>query len=238
MILFHDTWTNFNEPHVGLATLRLLDAAGYDVHLAEGRKCCGRPLLTGGQADRARPWVDHNVALLAPFANQGIAIVGIEPSCILTLRDEYPALASDKKRARILASQAFTLEEFVVNASAAGNFSPGWRSQPGRALLHGHCHTKALVGNEPGLAALKLAGYQVELIASGCCGMAGDFGYEAAHYEVSRTIGEDRLLPAVRAADPSTLIVASGTSCRHQIEHFADRHALHLAEALALALAE
>lgn len=238
VILFHDTWTNFNEPQVGLATLRLLDAAGYDVHLAEGRKCCGRPLLTGGQADKARPWVDHNVALLAPFANQGIAIVGIEPSCILTLRDEYPALASDKKRARILASQAFTLEEFVANASAAGNFSPAWRSQPGKALLHGHCHTRALVGNEPSLAALKLAGYQVELIPSGCCGMAGDFGYEAEHYEVSRTIGEDRLLPAVRAAEPSTMIVASGTSCRHQIEHFADRRALHLAEALALALAE
>jgi Fe-S oxidoreductase/FAD/FMN-containing dehydrogenase len=238
VILFHDTWTNFNEPHVGLATLRLLDAAGYDVHLAEGRKCCGRPLLTGGQADKARPWVDHNVALLAPFAKQGIAIVGIEPSCILTLRDEYPALASDKKRARILASQAFTLEEFVVNASTVGNFAPAWRSQPGKVLLHGHCHTKALVGNEPSLAALKLAGYQVELIPSGCCGMAGDFGYEAEHYEVSRIIGEDRLLPAVRAADPSTVIVASGTSCRHQIEHFADRRALHLAEALALALAE
>jgi FAD/FMN-containing dehydrogenase/Fe-S oxidoreductase len=236
VILFHDTWTNYNERSIGMAAVRVLEAAGYNVYLAAGRECCGRPLITGGQADKAKAWIDHNVALLAPYANQGIPIVGIEPSCILTLRDEYTTLASDQKRARILAANALTFEEFVVREAATGHFAPAWRPQPGKALLHGHCHHKALVGNEPSVAALKLAGYAVEVIPSGCCGMAGDFGYEASHYEISRTIGEERLFPAVRAAASEVTVVASGTSCRHQIEHFTQRHPVHLVEALAAAL--
>jgi Fe-S oxidoreductase len=237
VILFHDTWTNFNERSIGIAALRLLEAAGYIVHLAAGRKCCGRPLITGGQASKAKAWVDHNVALLAPYAHQGLPIVGIEPSCILTLRDEYLSLASDQKRAQILATNAFTVEEFIVREMKAGRFAAAWRPRPGKALLHGHCHHKALVGNEPSVAALKAAGYDVEVIPSGCCGMAGDFGYEISHYEISRAIGEDRLFPAVRSAALETVIVASGTSCRHQIVHFTRRHPVHLVEALAAALA-
>ncbi len=237
VILFHDTWTNYNERAIGMAAVQVLEAAGYHVQLAEGRKCCGRPLMTGGQADQAKAWVDHNVALLAPAAHQGVAIVGIEPSCILTLRDEYVTLASDPARAKILAQNAFTFEEFVTREAQAGRFAPQWRSEPGKALLHGHCHHKALVGNEPTVAALKLAGYSVETIPSGCCGMAGDFGYEVGHYEISRTIGEDRLFPAVRKAEPDATIVASGTSCRHQISHFTERQPVHLVEALAAALA-
>lgn len=236
VILFHDTWTNHNEREIGMAAVRVLEAAGYRVYLAAGRKCCGRPLITGGQADKARAWVDHNVALLAPYANQGIPIVGIEPSCILTLRDEYLNLASDAQRAKLLATNAFTFEEFVVRESNAGRFAPTWQPEPGKALLHGHCHHKALVGNEPTVAALKSAGYTVEVIPSGCCGMAGDFGYELSHYEVSRTIGEDRLFPAVRAATSETTVVACGTSCRHQIAHFTGRQPVHLVEALAAAL--
>jgi FAD/FMN-containing dehydrogenase/Fe-S oxidoreductase len=237
VILFHDTWTNYSERDIGMAAVRVLEAAGYHVQIAEGKKCCGRPLITGGQADKAKAWVDHNVALLAPFANQGVPIIGIEPSCILTLRDEYLGLASDQKRARILAAHALTFEEFVTQEAEAGRFAPQWRPQPGKVLLHGHCHHKALVGNESSVAALRLAGYEVAVIPSGCCGMAGDFGYEIDHFEVSRTIGEDRLFPAVRAAAPETTIVASGTSCRHQIDQFTDRHAVHLVEALAAALA-
>jgi Fe-S oxidoreductase/FAD/FMN-containing dehydrogenase len=237
VLLFHDTWTNFNETEIGQTLVRLLEAAGYAVYLAEGRKCCGRPLLTGGQADKARPWVDHNVALLAPYAQQGVPIVGVEPSCILTLRDEYLTLASDQRRARLLAANAWTLDEFVARETAASRFAPAWRTNPGKALLHGHCHHKALVGNESTVAALAAAGYTVEVIPSGCCGMAGDFGYEIGHYEVSRKVGEDRLFPAVRAADPATVIVASGTSCRHQIDHFTGRQPVHLAQALAAALA-
>lgn len=236
VILFHDTWSNFNEPEVGRAALRVLHAAGFRVHLAHGRKCCGRPLLTGGQADRARTWVDHNVALLAPAAAQGIPIVGLEPSCILTLRDEYPALASDAGRARILAQRVCTFEEFVVGAESRGRFAGLFRADAGAALLHGHCHTRALVGNEPSLDALRLAGYRAELIPSGCCGLAGDFGYERDHYTLSRKVGEDRLMPAVRSAPTTTTIVAGGTSCRHQIAHLSDRRALHLAQALEKAL--
>ena len=237
VILFHDTWVNFNETVVGQAVVQVLEAAGYAVQLAEGRKCCGRPLITGGQADKAKPWIDHNVALLAPFAKQGIPIVGVEPSCILTLRDEYLTLASDPARAALVASQAKTLDEFVAQAAAVGRFTPPLKSSPRKALLHGHCHHKALVGNESSVAALRAAGYAVEVIPSGCCGMAGDFGYETDHYEVSRRIGEDRLFPAVRAAAAETVIVASGTSCRHQISDFTDRRPVHLAEALAAALA-
>jgi len=237
VVLFHDTWTNFNETGIGEAAALVLAAAGYDVHLATGRKCCGRPLITGGQADKAKPWVDHNVALLAPYAAQGIPIIGIEPSCILTLRDEYLNLASDPKRAKLLASNAFTFEEFVVREVTEKRFQANWRPDPGKALLHGHCHQKALVGNDASVAALKTAGYQVEVINSGCCGMAGDFGYTTDHYAVSQQIAEDRLMPAVRAAAPETLIIASGTSCRHQIEQFGDRRPLHMAEALAAALA-
>ncbi|HXF63397.1 MAG TPA: FAD-linked oxidase C-terminal domain-containing protein [Caldilineaceae bacterium] len=238
VVLFHDTWVNYNETGIGQALVRLLEAAGYEVFLAEGRKCCGRPLITGGQADKARPWVDHNVALLAPYAARGIPIVGVEPSCILTLRDEYLTLASDAKRAALLAANAWTLDEFVAREAAAGRFAPRWKEQPGKALLHGHCHHKALVGNESSVAALRAAGYAVEVINSGCCGMAGDFGYEIGHYEVSRKVGEDRLFPAVNAAGEATVIVASGTSCRHQIEHFTGRQPVHLAQALAAALAQ
>lgn len=237
VILFHDTWTNFNETHLGEAAVRLLTAAGYDVQLAAGRKCCGRPLITGGQADKAKAWIDHNVALLTPYAQAGIPIVGIEPSCILTIRDEYLSLASDQRRAKIVAGQALTIEEFVVQESEAGRFKPTWRTDAGKALLHGHCHQKALVGNEASVAALKLAGYDIEVIPSGCCGMAGDFGYTVDHYEVSQAIGEDRLFPAVRNAASSTTVVASGTSCRHQIADFTDRRAQHMVEALAAALA-
>ncbi len=257
VVLFHDTWTNYNEPHVGRAVVKVLEAAGYRVVLADGRKCCGRPAITGGQAQRAKPWVDHNVALLAPHAQAGVPIIGIEPSCILTLRDEYPTLASDKRRAKLLAEHALTFEEFVVRELDAGRFNAPWKfsadstehesnqqtdsteheSQKRRVLLHGHCHHKALVGNESTIVALKAAGYQVEVVDSGCCGMAGDFGYTTNHYEVSYRVGEDRLFPAVRDADASTTVVASGTSCRHQIGDFTPREAVHLAEALAAAVA-
>ncbi len=236
VLFFADTWTNYNETHIGRDMVKLLTAAGYQVLVDNRRECCGRPLITGGQADKARRNVNHNVALLAPYVAQGIPIIGAEPSCILTLRDEYLTLAADKERAKLVAENSFTVEEFVVREMAAGRFAPKWKANPGKALLHGHCHHKALVGNESTVAALKAAGYEVEVIPSGCCGMAGDFGYERDHYAVSRAIGEDRLLPAVRAAAVDTVIVASGTSCRHQIGDFTEREAVHLVEALVLAL--
>jgi Fe-S oxidoreductase len=238
LILFHDTWTNFHEPEVGMAAVRVLRRAGYNVTPAWGRMCCGRTLITTGQADQARGLADHNIALLSQAAAQGCAIVGIEPSCILTLRDEYPALASDKARARLIASRSFTFEEFVVNEAGQGRFAASWHANGAKALLHGHCHARALVGDAPSVQALRLGGYEVDVIGGGCCGMAGDFGYKKSHADVSKAIAQDRLLPAIRSAPPKTWIVASGTSCRHQIEHLAQRKSIHLAQALDRALSD
>ncbi|MXX26789.1 MAG: FAD-binding protein [Caldilineaceae bacterium SB0668_bin_21] len=252
VILFHDTWAEYNHPEIGQAAVKVLEAAGYDVRLAEGRACCGRPLITGGQANKVRGWVDKNVALLAPYARQGLPIVGLEPSCILTLRDEYLDLASDPEAAQTVAANALTFDEFIARETAApetnGNgsedgkiglgsgFSAIWRDDPGTAWLHGHCHQKALIGNEASVAALRAAGYTVQVIDSGCCGMAGDFGYGMGHFEVSRDIGEERLFPAVREMPPGALLVASGTSCRDQIQQFAGRAPLHMAQVLERAL--
>ncbi len=238
VILFHDTWAEYNHPEIGQAAVQVLEAAGHRVHLATGRACCGRPLITGGQANKASKWVDQNVALLSPYARQGIPIVGLEPSCILTLRDEYLDLASDREMARILADNAFTFDEFIAagNGGEAGRIGSIWRTHAGAAYLHTHCHQKALIGNEASVAALRAAGYSVQILDSGCCGMAGDFGYGVDHYEVSRAIGEDRLFPATRAMPADALLVASGASCREQIQHFAGRASLHVAQALAEAL--
>lgn len=252
VILFHDTWAEYNHPEIGQAAVQVLEAAGYQVKLAAGRACCGRPLITGGQADKVRGWVDQNVALLAPFARRGLPIVGLEPSCILTLRDEYLELASDREAAQLLSENALTFDEFIARKNAAlkekvsegeegeesfsASFADIWRSEPGTAYLHGHCHQKALIGNEASLAVLSTAGYNVQLIDSGCCGMAGDFGYGKGHYEVSRAIGEDRLFPAAREIPADACLVASGTSCRDQIHHFAGKEPLHMAQVLAKAL--
>ena len=252
VILFHDTWAEYNHPEIGQAAVQVLEAAGYNVRLATGRACCGRPLITGGQADKVRGWVDKNVALLAPFARQGLPIVGLEPSCILTLRDEYLELASDREGAQVVAENALTFDEFIARETAApdgrvngseegenssiSEFPAIWRSEPGTAYLHGHCHQKALIGNDASLAALSAAGYTVQVIDSGCCGMAGDFGYGKGHYEVSRAIGEERLFPAARALPAEAFFVASGTSCRDQIEQFTGREPLHMAQVLAMAL--
>jgi len=237
VIIFHDTWVNYNETQIGEAMVRVLEAAGYEVFIASGHKCCGRTLITGGQAHKAKPWIDHNVALLAPYAQRGIPIIGVEPSCILTLRDEYRDLASDQERATVLANAAVTFDEFVDREMRAGRFQPLWKSDASKALLHGHCHHKAMVGNAPTEAVLTAAGYEVEVIASGCCGMAGNFGYETANFELSEKIGDERLFKVVRSAPETTTIVASGTSCRHQVKDFTGRLPLHLAEALANRLA-
>ena len=239
VILFHDTWAEYNHPEIGQAAVQVLEAAGHRVRLATGRACCGRPLITGGQADKARKWVDQNVALLSPYARQGLPIVGLEPSCILTLRDEYLELASNREQAQILADNAYTFDEFIVGETAPpageGNNSI-WRTNPGTAYLHTHCHQRAMIGSEASLAALRAANYDVHVIDSGCCGMAGDFGYGLDHYEVSRAIGEERLFPAARALPADAVLVASGESCRDQISQFTGRGSLHITQALAAAL--
>lgn len=235
VILFNDTFTNYNEPPVGRAALRLLESAGLRVGLPEVG-CCGRPLISKGLLGAAKEAARSNVARLLPFVRAGAWIVGCEPSCILTLRDDYPDLipAVDTRQ---IAERSLTLEEFLSGRLTEGRWKPSFIDRRQPILFHGHCHQKSLVGSAPALQLLRLPpGFEVREIESGCCGMAGSFGYEAEHFEISMRIGEMRLFPAIWGAPKETQIVASGISCRQQIFHGTGRSARHLAEVLADAL--
>ncbi|MEN9936552.1 MAG: hypothetical protein RLZZ387_3131 [Chloroflexota bacterium] len=235
VVLYADTWAEHHEPGVARAAYAVLRAAGYEVIVPE-YACCGRTLLSKGFLPEAKLAAERVFERLAPYIERGIPIVGLEPSCVLTFRDEYLTLTRHPRRAE-LSLLAVTFEEFVArNAErfgAAFAGAPPAEAPPAEALLHGHCHQKAQVGTGPARAALALAGYQVREVDSGCCGMAGSFGYEAEHASVSRAMAERALLPAVRAAGGDTCVVAAGTSCRHQIADLDGRRALHPAEALA-----
>jgi FAD/FMN-containing dehydrogenase/Fe-S oxidoreductase len=234
VVLFHDTFVNYNVPGIGEAAVQLLEAGGYKVVLVD-RKCCGRPMISKGMLTEAREHARYNVARLYPYAARGVAIVGLEPSCLLTLRDEWVDLLRTDE-ARTVARQSALLEQFLLRERERGLglvFSRHGR----KALLHGHCHQKALIGTAPTVAALTWAGYDVSEVDSGCCGMAGSFGFEREHYDVSIALGNRRLAPAVKAAAADTEVIAPGISCRQQIEHLAGRRAKHPAEALWQALA-
>ena len=238
VVLFHDTFMTYNQPSIGKATVKVLRAAGFEPILIERRKCCGRPMISKGMLAEAKENAEHNINLLAPYAEAGIPIVGTEPSCLLTLRDEYPELADDA-RATIVAENSYLIEEFVCALSTQDEVALQFSgSVPEKVLLHGHCHQKALVGTGPTIRMLQMMGCEVEEVDSGCCGMAGSFGFEVEHYDISMQIGNMRLLPAVRAADDATAIAAAGISCRQQIAHGADRKARHPIEILADALAD
>ena len=232
VILFHDTFVDFNYPEIGKATTKLLNAAGYEVELAE-RQCCGRPMISKGLPEEARANAAFNVARLNQFVEQGYSIVGCEPSCILTFRDEYPDLLKGNA-VQAVAKASFLLEEFIVREKKEGRWKLDFKKQSAKALIHGHCHEKALIGSRFLKEAVSLA-YAVEEIDSGCCGMAGSFGFEKEHYDVSMAIGRRRLFPAVER-QPDALLVAPGVSCRQQVEHATGKKALHPAEALVLAL--
>ncbi|BCX04543.1 MAG: FAD-dependent oxidoreductase [Candidatus Roseilinea sp.] len=237
--LFVDTFARYNHPHVAIAAVKVLRAIGCDV-IVPAWRCCGRPLLSQGQPEAVLPWVRFNLAQLAPLARQGVPILGLEPSCISALRDDYPDLLPGEE-ADVVARMTQSVEEFVVahGATFAEAANDASKTQGGRPsiLLHGHCHQKALWGTQATRALLTSAGYDVREVDSTCCGMAGAFGYEAEHFALSRRIGELALLPAVRAASAETLIVAPGTSCREQIQHFTGRAALHPVEVVARHLA-
>jgi FAD/FMN-containing dehydrogenase/Fe-S oxidoreductase len=227
--LFADTFMRFNYPEIGRAAVRLLEGLGYDV-VVPGVACCGRPMISKGLLADARRHMRANLATLLPLVRAGIPIVGCEPSCLLTFRDEVPDLLPGADAAA-LAAGAFLIDEFLDRHIQRHGW-PLLRSER-PALLHGHCHQKAIVGTRPAVRVLEAAGFRVEEIDAGCCGMAGSFGFEREHYELSLAIGERRLLPAVRRAPPETEIVAMGVSCRQQIAHGAGRRARHLVEALA-----
>jgi len=230
VVLFHDTFNTFNTPAVAIAATRFLERAGYRVTLAE-KRCCGRPMISKGMLAEACENAAWNVERLYPCIERGEVIVGLEPSCLLTLRDEYPDLLRSEK-AKAVAGKSFLFEEFIAAERKAGKMNLSFTGNGKKALLHGHCHQKALVGTGPTVELLRWAGYDVTEVDSGCCGMAGSFGFEKEHYDVSLAIAERRLAPAVRAADGATEIVAAGISCRQQIDHTAGRKAKHPAEVL------
>jgi FAD/FMN-containing dehydrogenase/Fe-S oxidoreductase len=229
VVLFHDTFVTYNTPAIGQAAVALLEHAGYRVLLAD-KKCCGRPMISKGMLTQAREHARWNVERLHPLVARGVPVVGLEPSCLLTLRDEsVDLLGTDEARA--VARESYLLEEFLVRERRRG-LELRFREHGRRALLHGHCHQKAMVGTAPTVAALRWAGFQVAEVDSGCCGMAGSFGFEKEHYDVSVAVGNRRLIPAVTAEPASTEIVAPGISCRQQIDHLAGRRARHPAEVL------
>ena len=232
VVLFHDTFIDFNYPQIGKATTTLLEAAGYEVALAN-RQCCGRPMISKGLPEEARANAAFNVGQLSSFVERGYSVVGCEPSCILTFRDEYPDLLKGSA-VQSVASSSFLLEEFIVREKREGRWRLNLKKQQPKALIHGHCHEKALIGSRFLKETIALA-YDVEEIDSGCCGMAGSFGFEKEHYDISMAIGQRRLFPAV-TQQPDAVVVAPGVSCRQQLEHATGRKALHPAEALVLAL--
>jgi Fe-S oxidoreductase len=238
--LFADTFNRYFERENLEAAVAVLKAAGYRVYFvlpADGSPqplCCGRTFLAVGLVEEARREVERTVAALEPFVARGVPIVGLEPSCLLGFRDEIPALNASAKG---LAGQTFLLEEFLAQEAAAGRLRLPLAPLAKRALVHGHCHQKSFDAFAAVATVLKLVPeLQVETIESSCCGMAGSFGFAADTVDVSLAMGELSLLPAVRKADADTIIVADGTSCRHQIHDGAGREALHVARVLAASL--
>ena len=242
VVLLPDTFNRYFEPDNLHAALEVLVAGGYRVHLvapADGGRplCCGRTYLSVGQVDAARAEARRVLDALAPYVARGVPVIGLEPSCLLTLRDEFAALLPGPTT-EALAARALLFEEFLAAEQAAGRLKLEFAPRDGqRALLHGHCHQKAFAAMAAVEATLRLVpGLEVETIQSSCCGMAGAFGYGAETYETSIAMGEAALLPKVRAADAETLVVAGGTSCRHQIRDGAGREAVHPARVLKDAL--
>ncbi|MBU0589867.1 MAG: FAD-binding protein [Gammaproteobacteria bacterium] len=241
VVLFVDTFNGYFESGNAHSALKVLQAAGYTVHIAtkkiaDGKHlCCGRTFLASGMVEQARSKAREVVDSLLPFAQKGIAIVGLEPSCLLTLRDEMLVMGLGDA-AKTISKQAFLFEEFLAREATAGKLGALMsRLKPVEQdiLLHGHCHQKAFDAVSPIMAVLKLIpGAAPELIESSCCGMAGSFGYEASHFDVSMQMAEASLLPAVRKK-PDAIVVADGTSCRHQIHDGTQREAVHVARLLA-----
>jgi FAD/FMN-containing dehydrogenase/Fe-S oxidoreductase len=241
VVLFADTFNRAYERENLDAALRVLAEGGYRVHLPKpadsGRPlCCGRTFLSAGLVDNARAELDRLVETYAPFAARGVPIVGLEPSCLLTLRDELLSLRSDDT-AKNISAHALLFEEFLVREAEAGRLRLPLRPIAEKALVHGHCHQKSFGAFKPVERILRLVPeLKVETVESSCCGMAGAFGYGTETYDTSMQMAELSLLPAVRRADAAALIVADGTSCRHQIKDGAGRGALHVARVLAMSL--
>lgn len=242
VVVFNDAFTHYNDPHVGIAAVQFLEMAGWKVTVTHDLESA-RTQISKGLLRRAKEVLRESIEALHEHASQGTAIIGLEPSAILTFRDEAPDLVDGedlRAKARTVAENAFLIEEFIAREIREGRLDAlPFSSKERRYLLHGHCHQKAIAGVQDTVKILGLLpNTQVDVIPSGCCGMAGSFGYEKKHYEFSMKIGEMVLFPAIREAEDGTQIVAPGTSCRHQIHDGTGARALHPAEILRDALAE
>jgi Fe-S oxidoreductase len=229
VLLWIDTFTNYFQPQIGEAAYEVLEAAGFRVRLLERRVCCGRPLYDFGMLDMAKRYLLESMDALQAELSAGTPIVVLEPSCASVFRDEASNLLPDDPRSARVKAQVMVLSEFLLKH--APDYKPA--SSQRNMLLHVHCHQRAIFNMKDEVAALSATGGKVTLLDSGCCGMAGPFGFEKKSFDVSKTLGERVLLPAVRAADPGTVIVTGGFSCREQISQNTDRRAVHLAEVLA-----
>jgi Fe-S oxidoreductase len=232
VVLWPDSFTSYLAPEVGLAAVALLEDAGFEVVLPRGPVCCGLTWISTGQLGVARRVLRRSLRSLGGHLLAGVPVVVLEPSCLAVFRHDGVALLAGDESARLASELTFTLAELLAR------YAPDW-SPPqvgGDALVQTHCHQHAVVGFEADRALMRAAGISATVPDSGCCGLAGNFGFERGHFEVSQAAGERVLLPAVRAAGPDTLIVADGFSCRTQIEQGTDRRPWHLAQILASAL--
>ena len=229
VLLWPDTFNNYFPPETAAAAVETLEDAGYRVRIPRPVLCCGRPLYDFGFLDRAKRLLSNVVTALAPDIRRGLPLVGLEPSCVAVFRDELQELFPNHNDAQRLTKQTRTLGEFLADV----DYKPP--KLRGRALVHGHCHQKPVVGMSGETKTLDRTGLDYKVLDSGCCGMAGSFGFEAEKYGVSQDVGELALLPAVRKAPLDAAIVADGFSCRTQIEQATGRRAVHLAELLRLA---
>lgn len=236
VVLFNDTFNEFNHPEIGQAAVQLLNGLGYDVIVLPW-SCCGRPAISKGFLKMARQQAEKLIGALLPYALQGYPIIGLEPSCILTLKDDYYGVISEYhelySKIDLVAALCLTFDQFLEQLIDNKAFNLSFKNKPTEVKVHGHCHQKALVGMKPTMKVLRaIPGFHVSEIHSGCCGMAGSFGYEKEHYDISMRIGELHLFPAVRESQEDALIIANGMSCRHQIKDGTKRQSYHLAEAL------
>ncbi|MGH9068653.1 MAG: (Fe-S)-binding protein, partial [Acidimicrobiales bacterium] len=229
VVLWPDTFTNFFHPEVGRAAVAVLEAAGMEVRLPRRPVCCGLTLISTGQLVTAKRVLRSTLATLAPDLEAGLPVVGLEPSCTAVFRSDLGDLLPGDERAAALARAAVTLPEVLAREAPSWS-PPGLR---GPALVQAHCHHRAVLGLAADRDLLDRSGLDWELLDSGCCGLAGNFGFERGHYEVSMAVAERVLLPAVREAPAGTLVVADGFSCRTQVEQATGRRPLHLAQVLA-----
>ena len=236
VVLFPDTFTNYNHPELGIAAVKVLRHLGYRVVLPKVG-CCGRPMLSKGFMDKAKASARENVDSVYPLIERGAKLVGLEPSCILSFSDEYEDLLDGDPKAKAIADNTMLIEEFLLYAQETHGAVPEYTRPPGTVLFHGHCHQKALVGTRAAMQVLNaIPGCEAREIQTGCCGMAGSFGLEKEHFDMSMSIGEMALFPAVRAQKGEFELVMEGVSCRQQVEQGTGKKAKHLVELLAEAI--